>query len=111
MELGFSFINIDLKHILLTDFRERVENEFPELTEYYNTISGMYLKVMPKRLRDKILDVKDDGNPTSATSPSQTTVENVSNVTNPTNPSAITAAAAAMATTITQTQSNLTPKK
>lgn len=45
---------------LFTEFRERVEDQFPLLTEMYGSISGMYLKVMPKRVRDKILDEKTD---------------------------------------------------
>lgn len=46
--------------LLFLEFRERVEDNFPQLTEYYNTVSGLYLSVTPKRLRDKILDVEGD---------------------------------------------------
>lgn len=73
----------------------------------------MYLKVMPKRLRDQILETQSDDSPT--TSAAQTTVENASNATNPTHPvtgpTAIASAAAAMATTITQKQPDSTPNK
>lgn len=93
---------------LSLEFREHVEDQYPQLTEYYNTVSGLYLKVMPKRLRDQILDVKEDDGQTSAT---QTTAANATNSAHSTSPSAITAAAAAVATTITQTQSASTPNK
>lgn len=93
--------------LIALEFREHVEDQYPQLTEYYNTVSGLYLKVMPKRLRDQLLEIKeDDGqgqtSATPATAPSAT---------NSTSPSAITAAAVAVATTITQTQSNSSPKK
>lgn len=94
---------------MLVEFRERVEDEFPQLTEYYNSVSGLYLNVMPKRLRDQILDIKVDDSSSTSTS-TQTNVENASNLTN----STIVAAAAADATastTTAQPQSNSTPKK
>lgn len=43
-----------------TEFREHVEDQFPLMTEIYGSISGLYLRAMPKRMRDKLLDEKTD---------------------------------------------------
>lgn len=55
-----------------------MDEEFPALTDYYKTISGWYMSVTPKQLRDKILDVdgtdslqvENATNPTTLTAPS-----------------------------------------
>lgn len=58
--------------VFLTEFREKVEDQFPQLTEAFNAASGIYLSAMPKRLRDKIL-VDESDFPTSSTNPSDQT--------------------------------------
>lgn len=111
------FLSFYLNHFesLFSEFRNRVENEFPELTKYYNVVSGLYLKAVPKQWRDQILDVKGDDS-SSSTEP-QKTVGNVSNTTSPTIASAAATAAAAITASAKttqpqpQSQSNPTPKK
>lgn len=73
-----------------SEFRERVEDEFPQMTEYYNTVSGLYLNVMPKRLRDQILIPNENDSSASTT---QANVENAPKTTNSTAATATTAQA------------------
>ncbi|XP_055308356.1 uncharacterized protein LOC129572415 [Sitodiplosis mosellana] len=42
------------------EFRDRVDDKFPMMAELYTAVSGMYLKAMPKQLKDKILEEKTD---------------------------------------------------
>lgn len=41
---------------LFTEFRDKVEEQFPELIKMFGAVSGMYLSAVPKQYRDKILD-------------------------------------------------------
>lgn len=44
---------------LFTEFRDRIEKEYPVGVELYHSISRIYLNFMPERLRDKVLNVEN----------------------------------------------------
>lgn len=56
----FQIVLTGPKFTLFTEFRETAEEKFPQLTQLYWTVSGMYLDAMPKKLKDRILDEKTE---------------------------------------------------
>lgn len=46
--------------ILFTEFRDRIEKEYPVGVQLYHSISNIYLNFMPERLRDKVLNVENE---------------------------------------------------
>ena len=50
---------------LFTEFRDRIDEKFPVMAQFYGSVSGLYLSIMPKRLRDQILEEKPDDQSTA----------------------------------------------
>lgn len=44
---------------LFVEFRDQVNENFPQLTDYFGVVSGLYLKVAPTSLQKRILDPED----------------------------------------------------
>lgn len=77
-----------IRNFCFVGFRERCDEYFPLFTTIFNSISGVYLNVMPESLKDRLLEVNGDKSPSNtladqfhAKTSTTSTASNASNAT------------------------------